>query len=140
MFSLSTIPVANAQSNTSGDSADLDHSGHSHHVGHSDALMVLLGHKIALQTLQEQFNGSIKGQLANKHLNQILIKDLKQNLAQQSKIFQQAMPVLNSYMGTPKSYYLTAQMYHDSLENRAAMLTDFTALLMEYQKQLVSLP
>lgn len=106
-----------------------DHSDqHSSHVGHSDALMVLLGHKIALQKLQAQ----LKAQPG--------IQSPAQNLTRQSKIFHKAMPVLRAYMDTPKSYYLTTQMYHDSLENRAAMLADFTALLVEYQKQLVSLP
>jgi hypothetical protein len=112
-----------------------DHvEGHAHHVGHSDALMILIGHKIALQKLQRSAQGSIKSP------DQSSDQKLNQNFSQQSKIFKQVMPVLSSYMSTPKSYYLTTQMYHDSLENRAAMLADFTALLAEYQKQLVSLP
>jgi hypothetical protein len=31
-------------------------------------------------------------------------------------------------------------MYHDSLDNRAAMLGDFSILLIQYQNQLVSPP
>lgn len=89
--------------------------------GHSDALMVLLGHKIALQKLQKQL-------------------PTKTILANQREIIQQAMPVLQAYMSTPKSFYLNAEMYHDSLENRGAMLADYSTLLIEYQKQLVSLP
>ena len=95
---------------------------HTSHSGHSDALMVLLQHKIALQKLQSQQSSN------------------SANLAQQAKHFQQVMPVLQGYMNTPKSYYLTTEMYHDSLENRAAMLADFSKILVRYQKQLVSPP
>jgi len=100
-----------------------DHSSDtgSSHTGHSDALMVLLGHKIALQKLQDEW-------------------PITRTLSDQALHIKQAMPVLQSYMNTPKSYYLTTEMYHDSLENRAAMLADFSTLLIEYQKQLVSLP
>lgn len=122
--------AADGSVNNEGSSSAGHVEDHAHHVGHSDALMVLLGHKIALQKLQ--------------HSAQVLTessdKNLAQNFSQQSKVFQQVMPILSSYMSTPKSYYLTTQMYHDSLENRSAMLADFTALLVEYQKQLVSVP
>lgn len=94
---------------------------HGSHKGHSDVLMVLLGQKIALQKLQ--------GQLPSPS-----------SLSQQGELIKKAMPVLKSYMHTPKTYYLTTEMYHDSLENRAALLADFSTLLLEYQKQLVSLP
>jgi hypothetical protein len=100
-----------------------DHSSNagSSHTGHSDALMVLLGHKIALQKLQNEW-------------------PITSTVSDQAQHIKQAMPVLQSYMNTPKSYYLTTEMYHDSLENRAAMLADFSTLLIEYQKQLVSPP
>ena len=88
--------------------------------------MVLLQHKIALQKLQ---GPQLQEQPANSA-----------NLAQQAKHLQQVMPVLQGYMNTPKSYYLTTEMYHDSLENRAAMLADFSKILVRYQKQLVSPP
>ena len=94
---------------------------HESHVNHSDALMVLLNHKIALQKLQEKAPSPRALEAQARHLKQ-------------------AMPILKSYMNTPKSYYLTTDMYHDSLENRAAMLADFSVLLFEYQKQLVSPP
>lgn len=94
---------------------------HEAHLGHNDALMVLLSHKIALQKLQGEAPTS-------------------ETLSAQTKHIKQAMPILNTYMSTPKSYYLTTEMYHDSLVNRAAMLSDFSVLLIEYQKQLVSLP
>jgi hypothetical protein len=100
--------------------AERPHSAQSH-SGHSDALIILLGHKIALQKLQDQ-------------------KPSGSTLTAQAKHIKQAMPVLQSYMSTPKTYYPTTTMYHSSLENRAAMLADFSTLLMEYQKQLVSPP
>lgn len=99
---------------------DASHTKHSH-TGHSDDLIVLLGHKIALQKLQDQVPSV-------------------STLVGQANHIQQAMPVLQSYMGTPKTYYPTTKMYHSSLENRAAMLADFSTLLIEYQKQLVSPP
>lgn len=135
MLSLLLIMPASAEDHSGDDSA-----AHSNHVGHSDALMVLLGHKIALQKLQGQLKAQLSIQQSDKNPVQGLDQSPGQNLARQGKIFQQVMPILSSYMSTPKSYYLTTQMYHDSLENRAAMLADFTALLVEYQKQLVSLP
>ena len=61
-------------------------------------------------------------------------------LVKQGQHLRKVMPVLKRYMATPKSYYLNTEMYHDSLDNRAAMLADFSAILIEYQKQLVSLP
>lgn len=97
---------------------------HEDHVGHSDYLLILMHHKIALQKLQDQNSEQSK---AN-------------TLAKQGQHLRKVMPVLKRYMATPKSYYLTTEMYHDSLDNRAAMLADFSAILIEYQKQLVSLP
>jgi len=123
-FSLTPIVMASDDH----ESRSGHHSGHSagHSAGHSDALMVLLQHKIALQKLQ---GPQFQEQPANSA-----------SLAQQAKHLQQVMPVLQGYMNTPKSYYLTTEMYHDSLENRAAMLADFSKILIRYQKQLVSPP
>lgn len=101
-----------------------DNHEHSSGANHSDDLLVLMHHKITLQTLQKKQT----------------IEHNKSTLQQQSKHLERAMPILRRYMATPKSYYLTTEMYHDSLENRAAMLADFSALLIEYQKQLVSQP
>jgi len=103
-----------------GQAAQDDH--HGGYQGHSDDLLLLLRHKIALQTLRDQ-------QITNPS---------KSTLAKQGKHFRQVMPLLQRYMATPKSYYLTTQMYHDSLENRAAMLADFSMLLIQFQNQLVS--
>ena len=97
---------------------------HEEHQGHGDHLLVLIHHKLALQKLQ-------KKQVVDVNDDTLL---------RQKDHFYKAMPVLRNYMATPKSYYLTTKMYHDSLENRAAMLADFSVLLIEYQKQLVSLP
>lgn len=102
--------------------ADQDHSNreHSSHSNHSDDLLILLKHKIALQKLQQQ-------QQANPKLLR---------LDQQARHFEKAMPILKKYSSIPKSYYLTSEMYHESLENRAAMLADFSQLLVHYQQQL----
>ena len=104
---------------------DKEHENHqAHNHGHSDHLLMLIHHKIALQSLQKQ-------QISNPSIS---------TLAQQRKHLRKVMPLLRNYMATPKSYYLTTEMYHDSLDNRAAMLADFSTLLIEFQKQLVSLP
>jgi len=97
---------------------------HESHSGHSDHLLILLRHKIALQKLQ---------QVSEFGATQI-------SLFQQGKHLSKVMPTLKRYIATPKSYYLTSDMYHESLENRAAMLADFTDILIQYQKQLVSAP
>jgi hypothetical protein len=98
--------------------------GHQSHQGHSDDLLLLLRHKIALQKLQQQ-----------------AVSNTLDNTAQlQSKHLRKVMPILKRYMATPKSYYLNSDMYHESLENRAAMLADFSDILIQYQKQLVSIP
>ena len=99
-------------------------SEHESSANHSDALLILLRHKIALQKLQQ----------GDSDL------EYMQVLTKQAKHLKQAMPILKAYMSTPKSYYLTTQMYHESLENRAAMLADFSEILVQYQKQLVSKP
>jgi len=107
-------------------SAGSEHESGANHSGanHSDALLILLRHKIALQKLQQ----------GDSDL------EYMQVLTKQAKHLKQAMPILKAYMSTPKSYYLTTQMYHESLENRAAMLADFSEILVQYQKQLVSKP
>jgi hypothetical protein len=127
LFVVATFSITGqAANNTSGNSysentthLDQPHSGQSH-VGHSDALLILLRHKISLQKLQ------VKHSITASTL-----------IAQEQHI-RQVMPVLLGYMAIPKSYYLTTEMYHDSLENRAVMLTDFARILSQYQKQLVS--
>ncbi len=99
-------------------------SEHESSANHSDALLILLRHKIALQKLQQ----------SDSDLEYV------QALTKQAKHLKQVMPILKAYMSTPKSYYLTTKMYHESLENRAAMLADFSEILVQYQKQLVSKP
>ena len=101
--------------------AEQEHKHHKAHSNHSDALLILLRHKIALQKLQDKYRVSPE----------------QSNLKQQGIYFKNVMPILNQYMSTPRSYYLSGEMYHESLENRAAMLTDFTALLIQYQQLIV---
>ncbi|GEM_PF-1665416 len=98
-----------------------------HHGNHSDHLLILLRHKIALQKLQEQFSS-------------LRSEEMLDNLSKQGRHLSRVMPTLRGYMATPKSYYLTTEMYHESLDNRAAMLSDFSGILLRYQKQLVSKP
>jgi hypothetical protein len=57
-------------------------------------------------------------------------------LDQQARHFEKVMPILKKYTSIPKSYYLTNEMYQECLENRAAMLADFSLLLIRYQQQL----
>ena len=92
------------------------------HAGHSDALLTLLGHKIALQKLQDE--------VAKQTLSEA---EKAKNLFKQKQRLAKVMPILVHYMETPKSYYLTTEMYHDSLENRAAMLSDFTQIVSVFQ-------
>lgn len=100
-----------------------EEKNHQVHQGHSDSLLILLRHKIALQKLQQQPLDSIPN-----------------TLSQQNKHLRRVMPILREYMAIPKGYYLTSDMYHESLENRAALLSGFSDILIQYQKQLVSTP
>lgn len=104
--------------------------GHQSHQRHSDDLLLLLRHKIALQKLQK----------LQKLQHKAVSNTLNSTIQVQSKHLRKVMPILKRYMATPKSYYLTSDMYHESLENRAAMLADFSDILIQYQKQLVSAP
>lgn len=131
-----TVPLVHAEDDHHGigeedhNKSSPDQRSHSknHSQNHSDDLLTLLGYKIKLQKLQSN--------ASNTHVSNA--QQTIQNLEQQGRLLQRAMPVLNAYMAVPKSYYLTTDMYHDSLENRAAMLTDFSNILVTYQKQLVS--
>ena len=104
--------------------ADNGHADEQHdHVGHSDHLLMLLQQKILLEKRQKGFAQLTEDQ---RH----------RNLQGQGRLLKKTMPVLQQYMATPKSYYLTTEMYHESLENRAAMLADFSKILDVYYQQL----
>jgi hypothetical protein len=104
--------------------ADNGHADEQHdHVGHSDHLLMLLQQKILLEKRQQDFAQLTEDQ---RH----------SNLQGQGRILKKTMPVLQQYMATPKSYYLTTEMYHESLENRAAMLADFSKIIDVYYQQL----
>lgn len=103
--------------------ADEEHN----HAGHSDRLLMLLQQKILIQKKQQAFDG------INAELSSVQRAD---NLKWQGRTLKKTMPVLQEYMATPKSYYLTTEMYHESLENRAAMLADFSQILGVYYRQL----
>jgi len=93
------------------------------HAGHSDHLLMLLQQKILLEKRQQSFA-------------QLTEDQQHSNLQGQGRLLKKTMPVLKQYMATPKSYYLTTEMYHESLENRAAMLADFSQILDVYYRQL----
>lgn len=120
MFAQVLAPLAYAADSEHDQEQNHNHNHKEHNQTHSDDLLTLLGYKIKLQKLQSEHTENTT------------------NLDQQGRLLQRAMPVLNSYMAKPKSYYLTTEMYRDSLENRAAMLTDFSDILVKYQKLLVS--
>ncbi len=92
---------------------------HNHSATHSDALLFLLTHKIALKKLQSQFEeASTDERVAN--------------LNGQKKHLEKALPVLNGYMARPESRYPNMQMYHESLKSRGAILADFSVLIDHY--------
>ena len=92
---------------------------HNHSATHSDALLFLLTHKIALKKLQSQFEDAGSDGKIN-------------NLNKQKKHLEKALPVLNGYMARPESRYPNMQMYHESLISRGAILADFSELLGHY--------
>lgn len=94
-------------------------SEHQHH-GHSDDLLLLLQAKIKLGKLQA--NSSKLGQ--------------SDNLKQQRKILSTAMKRLTRYVGISRGNYPNDMLFQQSLDNRAAMLADFTKLLSTYHIQL----
>lgn len=93
---------------------------HNHSATHSDALLFLLGEKIAIKKLQAKIGQSPSKKLKTDNLN-----NQKRRLAA-------ALPVLNEYMSRPESRYPNMQMYHESLKSRGAILSDFSVLLNGY--------
>lgn len=102
-----------------------DDGDHKHHVGHSDALLFLLQHKIAVTNLQQQLEG-------------LSAQDKKENLIKQGRRLRKAMPILQQYMATPESRYPNMEIYHQSLQSRSALLADYTQLLVRFQLQSTS--
>lgn len=94
--------------------ADDDHSGH------SDDLLLILKDKIVLQKL-------IKG------FEQLPPAEQVANLQQQGKLFKRMMHRLNAYVAIPENHYPNLQMYHESLKSRAALVSEITQLVSQYQ-------
>jgi hypothetical protein len=94
-------------------------------VGHSDALLFLLQHKIAIIKLQDKWADLPSSQQ-------------KENLNKQGLRLKRAMPILQSYLATPESRYPNMEIYHQSLQSRGALLNDFSQLLVRFQQQSTS--
>ncbi len=92
---------------------------HNHSATHSDALLFLLTHKIALKKLQTQFEDASSDEKVD-------------NLNNQKQHLEKALPVLNGYMARPETRYPNMQMYHESLKSRGAILADFSDLIGHY--------
>jgi len=105
---------------------DSDHSDqheHADHSGHSDQLLVLLNHKIALQKLQDNFPADVEQQ--------------GQNLTKQKRLLDKALPVLEAYLKIPAERYPNTSLYEQSLHNRSAMLQDYAHIVSEFYRQLI---
>ncbi len=91
------------------------------HVGHSDDLLILLQHKIALVKLQTQFEN-------------LAVNEQSLNRAQQTTHFEKALPRLKRYLAIPQSRYANLDMYAQSLESRSALLQDYAKLIFNFHQ------
>ena len=101
---------------------------HNHNSTHSDALLFLLGEKLALKKLQVELNQDTSAEQKTA------------NLEKQKQHLNSALPVLNDYLSRPESFYPNMQMYHDSLKSRGAILSDFSSLIHDYFKGVSAQP
>lgn len=92
------------------------------HMGHSDDLLLLIQHKLRISKLQSQFHDATT--------------DKPDNLARQAALLQRGLKRLQHYVAVSSGHYPNDSLYQQSLENRAAMLSDFAALLATHQRQL----
>lgn len=98
---------------------DADHE----HINHSDQLLLLLNHKIALQKLQTNFPRDVQQQ--------------SRNLARQKRHLDKALPVLEDYLQTPAERYPNTSLYEQSLKNRSAMLQDYAHIVSTFYHKLI---
>jgi hypothetical protein len=92
------------------------------HSNHSDDLLLLLQHKIAITKLQKTWsNTSPEAQLANH--------------SRQAQHFKVALPSLKRFMAVPESRYPNMDMYAQSLQSRSALLNDYAQLLLQFHAQ-----
>ncbi len=89
------------------------------HSGHSDNLLLLLQHKIAITKLQ-------------KALTKLTAIDKVENRTRQARHFKAALPKLKHFMAVPESRYPNMDMYAQSLQSRAALLDDYAQLLLHF--------
>lgn len=94
--------------------------GNHAHQGHSDDLLLLLQAKIQLTQLQQQFEDK---------QTPILIE-------QQTAILQPAMHRLKEYISISQGHYPNSELFQQSLENRAELLSSFAHLLQQYHQQI----
>lgn len=97
------------------------------HRGHSDALLVILQHKIRVQTLQKTFYNLIPGSL-----------EQTKNLADQATSIAHGLEVLQSYVAIPESRYPNLEMFHQSLISRAGLMKEYSELMIVFQNMLDS--
>ncbi len=89
------------------------------HSGHSDDLLFLLQHKIAITKLQ-------------KTLPKLTSIEKMENRTRQARHFKTALPKLKRFMAVPESRYPNIDMYAQSLQSRAALLDDYAQLLLQF--------
>ncbi len=89
------------------------------HSGHSDDLLLLLQHKIAITKLQ-------------KALPRLASIEQLENRTRQARHFKTALPKLKRFMAVPESRYPNIDMYAQSLQSRSALLSDYAQLLLQF--------
>ncbi len=94
------------------------------HSGHSDDLLLLIQAKLQLQKLQRAYADTEQP-----------LSERQRNLEEQRTLLNYAITRLQHYVAISAGHYANDALYQQSLENRAAMLKDFTALLLQYQQQ-----
>lgn len=90
------------------------------HNEHNDDLLLLLKDKILLQKLIKQYPSLSAQKQAD-------------NRTKQSTLFKRSLSRLQRYVATPESQYPNMAMYHDSLKSRAALMQDFSNLMLNAQ-------
>ncbi|MFC3681058.1 hypothetical protein [Bacterioplanoides pacificum] len=124
---LSPVVAADVPATTPSDAGENDaeknHAEHSGHNTHSDQLLLLLNHKIALQQLQQNYPAEVTQQHAN--------------LARQKRHLDQALPVLQSYSAITANHYPNNSLFQQSLINRAALVRDYADLVSTFYRQLL---
>lgn len=90
------------------------------HSGHNDDLLLLLKDKILLQKLIKQYPS-------------ISAQEQAKNRTKQRTLFKRSLSRLQRYVATPENQYPNMAMYHDSLRSRAALMQDFSNLMLDAQ-------